>query len=82
MAGVRPVPYVFVRGCSDYLYPAPAQVSPGVWADSPQSPPQSFETQFKFAIQTISTVVLTAFQLRCQAAGNAAASCAYTLPPH
>ena len=41
---------------------------------------QNFDTQYEFAIQTLSTVILTTFQLRCQAAGNSAATCAYTLP--
>ena len=28
---------------------------------------QNFDTQYQFAIQTLSTVILTTFQLRCQA---------------
>ena len=41
---------------------------------------QNFDTQYQFAIQSLSTVILTTFQLRCLAAGNAAATCAYVLP--
>ena len=41
---------------------------------------QDFGTQYEFAIQTLSTVILTTFQLRCQTAGNSAATCAYRLP--
>jgi hypothetical protein len=37
--------------------------------------------RYSFAIQTTSTIVLTALQLRCLAAGNSASFCAYTLAP-
>ncbi|EIE20765.1 hypothetical protein COCSUDRAFT_43682 [Coccomyxa subellipsoidea C-169] len=80
LKGVPKISYTFVRGASDYLYAPPLQVSPGVWVDNPAVPPTNFETQYRFAIQTTSTLILTFFQLRCQAAGNAASTCAYTLP--
>ena len=41
---------------------------------------QNFDTQYQFAIKSLSTVILTTFQLRCLAAGNTAATCAYALP--
>ena len=81
-AGAHQVPYTFVRGCSDYLYPAPTQTSPGVWGDNPNSPAEQFNLSYPFAIRTTSTVLLTAFQLRCRAAGNSVANCGYTLPHH
>ena len=81
-AGAHQIPYTFVRGCSDYLYPAPMETSPGVWGANPKSPADHFNVTYPFAVRTISSVVLTVFQLRCRAAGNSAADCGYILPPH
>ena len=78
-AGVPEIKYTFVRGASDYSYQPPYKTGPGTWAES-ATPAANFNTQYTFAIQTISTVVLTTFQLRCLAAGNSASACAYTLP--
>ncbi|KAK9901676.1 hypothetical protein WJX75_007959 [Coccomyxa subellipsoidea] len=80
LTGMPKIKYTFVRGASDYLYAPPLEVSPGVWEDNPAVPPTNFDTQYLFAIQTTSTLILTFFQLRCQAAGNSASTCAYTLP--
>ncbi|BDA42288.1 hypothetical protein COCOBI_03-1750 [Coccomyxa sp. Obi] len=80
LKGVPKISYTFVRGASDYLYAPPLQVSPGNWIDNPAAPVANFDTQYRFAIQTTSTLILTFFQLRCQAAGNSAATCGYTLP--
>ena len=78
-AGVPKIKYTFVRGASDYSYQPPFKTGPGTWAES-STPVANFGTQYTFAIQTTSTVVLTTFQLRCLAAGNSASACAYTLP--
>jgi hypothetical protein len=79
---VAQIAYTFVRGNSDYLYPAPLKVanSTGNWTDNPATPTADFDAGYRIAIQTTSTLVLTFFQLRCLAAGNSADECAYTLP--
>ncbi len=44
--GSTKVAFTFVRGNSDYLYPAPLEISPGVYEDNPNSPAQNFDTQY------------------------------------
>ncbi|CAL8467166.1 g6702 [Coccomyxa elongata] len=80
MSGYDQVPYVFVRANSDYLYqPIQRAKSGNGWETVDNPPPANNSVNFRFAIGTSSTAVLTMLQLRCfQSAGNNATACAYT----
>lgn len=79
-AGGAEVPYVFVRANSDYLY-QPIQRAPNGsgWETVSHPPEANNSVNYRFAIGTSSTAVMTMLQLRClQGADNNATTCAYT----
>lgn len=79
-AGYDQVPYVFVRANSDYLYQPVQRAKSGNGWETVDNPPQANNSvNYRFAIGTSSSAILTMLQLRClRSAGNNATACAYT----
>lgn len=70
------IPYVFVRGASDYVHLPLSNEGNGVWDQIDSVPPVDFINGYAYAIASYSTVVLDMLASRCMAANSgSSASC-------
>jgi hypothetical protein len=76
----RRVPFTSVRGMSNQAVQPVARQSPGspVWVNG-EEVAEDFVNGYKYAISSSSSVVLSALQARCRAAGGGAGKCTYTV---
>lgn len=76
----RRVPFTSVRGMSNQAVNPVARQSLGspVWING-EEVPDDLVNGYKYAIQSSSSVVLSALQARCRAAGGGAGKCSFTV---
>lgn len=72
------IPYVFIRGKSDYVHLPLRTDGNGVWDEIKTVPAVDFINGYAYAIASYSTVVLDLLMARCMAAAGNAGSCTMT----
>lgn len=74
------IPYVMVRGNSDYLYAPLQKLANGTWGYEPNPPVANFTVGYAYAIATTSNVVMQYLKSGCVSMhGGSSRLCTYTI---